>query len=104
MQALVERARSIRKHPPRIVWILALLLGAVCLVGFIRILTTEPNPAGPSPASKRTSAAPVAPIAPVATVARAPYGPTFTTGLIVGVAAGAALGYFATRHSARKTP
>ena len=98
MQALVERARSIRKHPPRIVWILALLLGAVCLVGFIRIMTTEPDPAGPDRVSKRTSTA------PVATSAGAPRGPTFTTGLLVGVAAGAALGYFATRHSARKTP
>jgi len=90
LQAIVEVGRRTRRPTPRWQWVAALLVGAVCVVGFAAGALTDP-----APADHRAERRPVS-------------GAGLGTGLVIGVAVGLALGVSLGRqrrdHSSRNRP
>ena len=92
--AILETARQTRKRTPRGLWIAALIVGAVCAVGFAIVMLA------PADAT--------APLRARCDVDR--HGPGLGLGLLIGVAAGIAIGVYAgtalerQRHSSRNSP
>lgn len=92
--AIAARARAGRPRVSRRTWILSLVLGGVCLVGFLLLIAANPGEATSTPeASARRSDG-------------------FVRGLVVGGALGIAIGVAVARrysggasdHSSRRSP
>ena len=87
LDAILDTGRATRKRTPRVIWIPALLVGAACAVGFVLMMLSHPEG-----------------VARPSSSGRKPLG--FSTGLLVGLAAGVLLGLALARyrHSSRKSP
>lgn len=89
IESIVEAGRRTRMATPRWLWIMAVVVGAVCALGFAIAMLGE----GESPDH---------------TIARRADGAAgFGTGLVIGVAAGIVIGVSIARqrnHSSRSTP
>jgi zinc transporter ZupT len=86
--AIVRRARAERSKPSRTMWIVALLLGGACAIGFALLMFAD---VGPTSTSQRTVE---------------DRGLGFGAGVLVGVVAGIAVGFAIARQrqSSRKSP
>lgn len=98
IEAIVEQGRRTRRPIPRGMWLVALVLGAICVVGFVLLLVTRP----PDPSTPRAPAQP-------------DRSSGFLSGLAIGGAIGLVVGYAIARrqgsgsadgptHSSRNSP
>jgi hypothetical protein len=95
--AILTRGRRTRTPLPRWLWIAGLSVGAICASGFaVALLRSGGSPAHPQL------------VAPAPAPATSPPGAGFATGLLVGGAAGLAIGVALARqrrdHSSRSMP
>lgn len=87
IEAILARGRRTRTPLPRWLWIAGLSVGAVCATGFAVALIRSGGP----PAHPQL-------VAPAQAQATSPPGAGFATGLVVGGAAGLAIGVALARH------
>lgn len=91
-RAIVEEARKVRPRTSRTTWLLAGVVGAICLIAFVLILVVDGEPAS-TPAT-----------------APQPHGLGFATGLAIGIGVGIVIGLAIARqisrspHSSRSRP
>jgi formate/nitrite transporter FocA (FNT family) len=89
LEAIRRKATADRTRPSRAMWIVALLIGTVCTIGFVVMFLVEPSGSASTPQRSTEHG-----------------GLGFTAGLLFGLVIGVALGFAIARQrqSARNTP
>lgn len=80
IEAIVKAAREARPRTSRTLWIAGLVIGAICIAGFIVILAIDTDTSSSAPTRVRES------------------NRGFATGIAIGVGVGIAIGYAMARR------